>query len=95
MTACRFHCRACGCHFTSLEAFDGHREGPAGSNRACTFPDDSRLVERTGICEIGDPAMPVEGVTIYAARPGRAADYFGSVGGRQTLAANAREAVPA
>ena len=26
-TFCGYHCRACGGHFTSLEAFDAHREG--------------------------------------------------------------------
>lgn len=25
---CKYHCSACGCHFTSLRAFDAHRQGP-------------------------------------------------------------------
>jgi hypothetical protein len=64
MTACKYHCRSCGGHFTSLRAFDAHREGPAGSNRDCTFPEDAPLVERTGVCKIGGE-LPLAGVTVY------------------------------
>lgn len=63
MTTCVYHCRTCGGHFTSLRAFDAHREGPAGSDRACTYPDAAGLVERTGTCNIVNPASV--GVTIH------------------------------
>jgi hypothetical protein len=88
-TSCSHHCRSCESHFTSLEAFDAHREGPAGGDRACTFPElpkGAGWVERTGACRIaGTPAI---GVTIYAlVRPGKyAAD------GRQAAEGNVREA---
>jgi hypothetical protein len=66
MTACTYHCRSCGGQFTSLEAFDAHREGPAGSHRTCTFPElpeGVELVEHTGACKIAaDP--PQTGVTM-------------------------------
>jgi hypothetical protein len=34
---CRYHCAACGCHFTSLDAFDAHRDGEDGK-RWCDNP---------------------------------------------------------
>jgi hypothetical protein len=71
---CRYHCRACGSHFTSLEAFDAHREGPAGSHRTCTFPElpaGVELVEETGVCNLASDTAEI-GVTIYALiRPGK------------------------
>jgi hypothetical protein len=79
---CRYHCRSCGGHFTSLRAFDAHREGSAGSNRDCTFPEDAPLVERTGVCKIAGE-LPLAGVTVY------------ELAGAQTLRDywNARESV--
>jgi hypothetical protein len=71
---CRYHCRPCGGHFTSLEAFDAHREGPAGTHRTCTFPElpaGVELVEQTGICNVASDTAQI-GVTIYAlVRPGK------------------------
>ena len=46
MTTCRYHCRGCGAHFTSLEAFDAHRAGPMHA-RHCDLADVP-LVERFG-----------------------------------------------
>lgn len=61
VATCRYHCRPCGAHFTSLAAFDAHREGPMDA-RHCEIPDD--LVERDGNCGIVyDP--PKVGVTLY------------------------------
>jgi hypothetical protein len=74
VTSCAYHCQSCGGHFTSLEAFDAHREGPAGTHRACTFPElpeGVELVEQTGSCKIAAGPSAV-GVTIYAlVRPGK------------------------
>ena len=44
-TYCHYHCRACGCHFTSLKALDAHHQGAgANLNPACspTNTDSSR-----------------------------------------------------
>jgi hypothetical protein len=72
-TTCTYHCRSCGAHLRSLEAFDAHREGPPGSERACSFPklpEDHRWVEITGTCTIGGEARM--GVAIYSlVRPGK------------------------
>jgi hypothetical protein len=60
-THCRYHCRTCGSHFTSLRAFDAHR------GDGCDFPVD--LIEHAGICRISeftDNAEPItKTATIY------------------------------
>jgi hypothetical protein len=48
MTFCRCHCRDCGSHFSSLEAFDHHHEGSGSTLVPCVFPGDAPLVEITG-----------------------------------------------
>jgi|Tabmets5t2r1_1033131.scaffolds.fasta_scaffold94420_2 hypothetical protein len=89
-TTCTHHCRSCGSHFTSLEAFDAHRKGPAGSDRACAFPElpkGAEWVERTGACRIAG-ATPAIGVTVYAlVREGK----YGAEG-RQAAEGSVREA---
>ena len=76
---CRLHCRACGGHFASLEAFDHHRTGPVG-NRTCSYPDDRRLVELAGTCRIADPTRPNPTVTIYGTERAQGArSYFGGI----------------
>jgi hypothetical protein len=41
---CRCHCATCGRHFTSLEAFDLHRDGESTEGRGCVSPlDEPRL----------------------------------------------------
>lgn len=85
MTACRFHCRCCGGHFASLEAFDAHRSGSMDARR-CDYPDDAELVERAGgSCSIAYPAQPaIENITVYSTkRADRARDAFGTRAGRQ------------
>jgi hypothetical protein len=62
---CTHHCAACGAHFTSLRAFDLHRE-----DGGCTFPDHAPLVDLIGVCAIADydeDAKPIrrEGVVVY------------------------------
>ena len=95
-STCSYHCRTCGAHFTSLEAFDAHREGPAGGNRTCSFPESAELVELTGTCKISDPTTPSVAVTIYSTeRAARARDYFGDTNVRQTASANAKPATAA
>jgi hypothetical protein len=68
---CHYHCRSCGGHFTSLRAFDSHRSGP-WSDRRCSYPDDSGLVEiEGGVCYLSDAdeqtgaPIPQMGVTLY------------------------------
>jgi hypothetical protein len=56
---CRFCCRACGSHFTSLEAFDAHRVGSHAANtRTCVDPaivaTASRMLEVFGTCRIAN-----------------------------------------
>lgn len=70
---CRYHCTTCGSHFSSLSAFDGHREGDADS-RHCIDPDDavtrngsSRLEVKTqtGRCNLARPGESAEPITVY------------------------------
>ena len=89
MTTCRYHCRRCASHFTSLEAFDAHRDGPM-DDRRCEFPDHANLIEVQGVCRISEfdakTAEPLTTTgTIYAtARSGEAREYFSEVEARQT-----------
>lgn len=62
--ACRFHCRGCGHHFYSLQAFDAHRERltPDGPGIGCFVPDvDEEIVGDfigfAGECDIGGRAV--------------------------------------
>lgn len=57
---CRYHCRTCESHFTSLAAFDLHRVGPF-TNRMCKAPDTIKdLSEKQGICKMDDPDKPLD-----------------------------------
>lgn len=40
---CRYHCTSCDQHFTSLTAFDAHRDGP-WEERICLMPDEAMSV---------------------------------------------------
>lgn len=63
---CTYHCRSCGGHFTSLEAFDAHRQ-----EARCTYPDEIVFLEQLGDCDISD-AKPRKGVTVHSVhRPGQ------------------------
>jgi hypothetical protein len=75
---CTNHCRTCGGHFTSLAAFDAHRE-----HFKCTWPEDAPLVEiEHGVCTIGDPELPQAAVRLYEHADAQVArEYFA---GRQT-----------
>jgi hypothetical protein len=64
MTHCRYHCRHCGSHFTSLEAFDAHHQGSGANLKPCVFPDGHRLVEKVGVCRIASLALQAP-VTVY------------------------------
>jgi hypothetical protein len=72
---CRYHCRACGAHFSSLEAFDAHRVGPFFARR-CEFPEKVPYEERLGTCSHATPGKRAVGVTILGL-PSRAAEHFG------------------
>ena len=61
-TTCKYHCRKCGSHLTSLKAFDAHLSGEVG-NRLCEFPPDA-FRELSGVCEIAY-AEPRTNVTVY------------------------------
>lgn len=78
MTHCRCHCRACGSHFTSLEAFDAHHQGSGSTLIPCAFPDEAPLVEITGgTCTIRDPDRPETDALVYSTeRAQKAASYF-------------------
>lgn len=61
---CRYHCRECGGHLTSLAAFDAH-EPRSRTRSGCVWPDDAPLREIPGgECRIGY-AEPVVNVTLY------------------------------
>jgi hypothetical protein len=75
MVRCTYHCRSCGAHFTSLEAFDDHHEGSGASLKPCAFPDGHGLVERTGVCKLGSSA-PQVGVTVYESRRAEASRAY-------------------
>ncbi len=52
-TLCRYHCSACRTHFSSLNAFDAHRDGDHATGRYCDEPaDDERFaaVAENGVC---------------------------------------------
>ena len=78
ITTCRYHCRACGAHFASLEAFDAHNgrtgAGKKPTFRPCQFPNLQpgwEMVARAGECRISDPQTPSAAVSVYGlARPG-------------------------
>jgi hypothetical protein len=78
---CAYHCRTCGGHFTSLEAFDAHRR-----NCECVWPDDSGLVEiPNAACKLADPDTPEIGVTLYeSGRTQRYRDYRRAYERRET-----------
>ena len=95
MTYCRCHCRGCGSHFSSAEAFDAHHQGSGASLVPCAFPEEAPLIGVTeGTCTIGDPDRPLTGVTVYTTeRSLEAAEYFRSLRDRESERAKLREAV--
>jgi hypothetical protein len=81
VASCTYHCRSCESHFTSLAAFDAHRE-----NYECAWPDNAPLTEISGgVCKIGDPSAPQVNVTLYEhSDAARLREYRKGTGGRQT-----------
>jgi hypothetical protein len=64
---CRYHCRECSSHFTSLEGFDAHHEGSGETLVPCAWPDPpegSRYEELFGVCKIS-AAEPARGVIVH------------------------------
>ena len=86
MTWCRYHCRSCGSHFASLEAFDAHH-----GTEPCSFPDGIDFVETAGTCRIGDPTTLATGTVYSTERAFRASDYFRPFNGRHTARARRRD----
>lgn len=87
MKWCRFHCRRCGSHFSSLEAFDAHH-----GDEPCSFPDDADLIGAPGSCKIAS-GRTTAGTIYTTARSSRAADYFHPTNGPQTARAERSDAV--
>ena len=59
---CTYHCRGwpfrgCNSHFSSLQAFDMHRQGPYDSERVCKDPAEAGLEPwtHTGRCDHARP----------------------------------------
>ena len=53
---CSCHCAACGTHFSSLRAFELHRNGDFATGRYCIEPlDDDRFApkDERGACKLG------------------------------------------
>lgn len=84
---CRYHCAACGRHFASEAAFDGHRIGdhslPPGDpeGRRCNAPIDDerqRYGSEVGVCRAYETVV---GVAIYFLAEARekAREHFGAV----------------
>lgn len=101
---CRAHCRACGEHFASVEAFDAHRSGDhADGARFCIAPTSvanarsSRFDFKIGTCTISDPSAPSIGVQIWfePERRQRAAPAFPPGGGLKRPAEAATTSAPA
>ena len=91
MNWCRYHCRRCGSHFTSLEAFDAHHDGSGETLRPCAFPDGVEWIELAGACAIADPSrLPLVAIVYSTERANRAAKYFRGPKGRQTARAERR-----
>ena len=68
---CTYHCAACGAHFTSLEAFDLHRDGDHAVKRYCLDPDEvPRLAVATteGFCRLAKPGQELPDVVLYRSR---------------------------
>jgi hypothetical protein len=94
---CRYHCRGdgghkgCSTHFSSLEAFDLHRQADEEGGRTCIPPkavvDDNgiNLLHRQtedGECKVCPP-YPV-GITVWTTvRSDRAAGAFSALGAKR------------
>lgn len=65
---CTNHCVKCGAHFSSLGAFDAHREGPPDARR-CRNPERvARLAAKSthGRCDLAAPELRVNGVAVWS-----------------------------
>jgi hypothetical protein len=61
ISTCKYHCRPCGRHFTSLVGFDAHRE-----NFQCIDASNiASLRQIQGECRINDPENVQANVTLY------------------------------
>jgi hypothetical protein len=90
---CRYHCRSCGAHFTSLQAFDAHRVGP-WSDRRCELGDELAEIPG-GVCRIEDPTRSRIGVTLYAHPDGEGIrSYFRGREAAHTPPTNVSAGVP-
>ena len=51
---CAYHCAACGQHFTSLRAFDFHREGDFEGDRFCVAAPEIKglQIRENGRCRL-------------------------------------------
>ena len=88
-TTCTYHCATCDSHFSSLAAFDLHRQGSYEPyERHCVDPDDvngdspySRLAVKTnsGYCDLkrGEPS---ESATIYQMEVSSLTEFHGPQG---------------
>lgn len=63
---CRYHCRGCNGHFSSLKAFDLHHPRNRRDG-GCEWPEDAPLVEVAGgACRISSgPTSAAIGITLY------------------------------
>ena len=95
MRSCTYHCRTCGGHFTSLEAFDAHKPG-AHSLGGCAWQADVPLVEVAGgFCEISD-GIRREGLTLHEHRKAQTyRDYRKGLESRESAETQRKQAVPA
>lgn len=62
---CRFHCASCDRHFTSLSAFDLHRQGDYDSRHCADPAEDQRFVLRADDGECRICAAVIRGIDIW------------------------------
>ena len=95
MRHCAYHCRECGGHFTSLEAFDAHKP-PWSPGEECEWPEDAPLVEVAGgFCEISD-GIRRGGLTLHEHRKAQTyRNYRKGLGSRESAETQRKQAVPA
>jgi len=77
VTSCESHCRRCGRHFLTDEAFDAHRQFAEDhygdwEHRVCLGIGDAEMfevVDGDGVCDISGPT-PLLHVQIIRLKPG-------------------------
>ena len=81
---CRFHCASCGRHFTSLQAFDAHRDGDYAERRWCDNPAASRSKKGEPLFELVSDAAVCHNTLAAVLRD---VELWGMAGARERASA--------